>query len=181
MNDYYWLNDEAKLFLERGYLVEGESPKQRILDIAKHAENILGVEDFAVKFERYMAQGFYSLSSPIWANFGRGRGLPISCFSSFIPDSMEGILYKVGEVGIMSKMGGGTSGYFGAVRHRGAPISSGGTATGVHHQLSVFDSLEMFAVDLLRRIFRLIIPILKSFFTFVLMVIPYRIFQSVFV
>ena len=141
MNDYYWLNDEAKLFLERGYLIEGESPKQRILDIAKHAENILGVKDFAVKFERYMAQGFYSLSSPIWANFGRERGLPISCFSSFIPDSMEGILYKVGEVGIMSKMGGGTSGYFGDVRHRGAPISSGGTATGVHHQLSVFDSL----------------------------------------
>ena len=101
MNDYYWLNDEAKLFLERGYLIEGESPKQRILDIAKHAENILGVKDFAVKFERYMAQGFYSLSSPIWANFGRERGLPISCFSSFIPDSMEGILYKVGEVGIM--------------------------------------------------------------------------------
>jgi len=141
MNDYYWLNDEAKLFLERGYLIEGESAKQRILDIAKHAENILGVKDFAVKFERYMAQGFYSLSSPIWANFGRERGLPISCFSSFIPDSMEGILYKVGEVGIMSKMGGGTSGYFGDVRHRGAPISSGGTATGVHHQLSVFDSL----------------------------------------
>jgi len=141
MNDYYWLNDEAKLFLERGYLIEGESPKQRILDIAKHAENILGVQDFAVKFERYMAQGFYSLSSPIWANFGRERGLPISCFSSFIPDSMEGILYKVGEVGIMSKMGGGTSGYFGDVRHRGAAISSGGTATGVHHQLSVFDSL----------------------------------------
>jgi len=141
MTDYYWLNDEAKLFLERGYLLEGESPKQRILDIAKHAEKILGVEDFAVKFERYMARGFYSLSSPIWANFGRERGLPISCFSSYIPDNMEGILYKVGEVGIMSKMGGGTSGYFGAIRHRGSPISSGGTATGVHHQLSVFDSL----------------------------------------
>jgi len=141
MTDYYWLNDEAKLFLERGYLLEGESPKQRILDIAKHAEKILGVEDFAIKFERYMARGFYSLSSPIWANFGRERGLPISCFSSYIPDNMEGILYKVGEVGIMSKMGGGTSGYFGAIRHRGSPISSGGTATGVHHQLSVFDSL----------------------------------------
>ena len=38
-------------------------------------------------------------------------------------------------------MGGGSSGCFGDVRHRGAPISSGGTATGVHHQLSVFDSL----------------------------------------
>ena len=139
--EYYWLNSEAKLFLERGYLVEGETPKQRILDIANRAEKILGVENFAVKFENYMARGFYSLSSPIWSNFGRERGLPISCFSSYVPDSMEDILYKVGEVGIMSKMGGGTSGYFGAIRGRGAPISSGGSATGVHHQLCVFDSL----------------------------------------
>jgi ribonucleoside-diphosphate reductase alpha chain len=141
--DYYWLNEESKLFLERGYLIEGETPHQRIDDIAKRAAQILGLGygDFASKFKHYMARGYYSLSSPIWANFGRERGLPISCFSSFIPDSMEGILYKIGEVGIMSKMGGGTSGYFGAIRHRGAPISSGGTATGVHHQLSVFDSL----------------------------------------
>tara|TARA_R110000772_G_scaffold20140_4_gene55953 strand:- start:1407 stop:3053 length:1647 start_codon:yes stop_codon:yes gene_type:complete len=139
--EYYWLNSEAKLFLERGYLVEGETPKQRILDIANRAEKILGIENFAVKFENYMARGFYSLSSPIWSNFGRERGLPISCFSSYVPDSMEDILYKVGEVGIMSKMGGGTSGYFGAIRGRGAPISSGGSATGVHHQLCVFDSL----------------------------------------
>ena len=54
---------------------------------------------------------------------------------------MELILNKVSEVGTMSKVGGGTSGYFGAVRHRGAPISSGGNATGVHHQLTVFDAL----------------------------------------
>jgi ribonucleoside-diphosphate reductase alpha chain len=141
MKEYYWLNSESELFLERGYLVEGESPKQRILDIANKAEVILGVKNFATKFENYMARGFYSLSSPIWANFGRERGLPISCFSSYVPDNMEGILYKVGEVGIMSKMGGGTSGYFGDIRARGTPISSGGSATGVHHQLTVFESL----------------------------------------
>ena len=141
MKEYYWLNSESELFLKRGYLVEGESPKQRILDIANKAEVILGVKNFATKFENYMARGFYSLSSPIWANFGRERGLPISCFSSYVPDNMEGILYKVGEVGIMSKMGGGTSGYFGDIRARGTPISSGGSATGVHHQLTVFESL----------------------------------------
>jgi len=141
MTDYYWLNDESKLFLARGYLIEGETPQQRIQHIANTSEKILGVEGFAKKFENYMAKGFYSLSSPVWANFGRDRGLPISCFSSYVPDSMEEILYKVGEVGIMSKMGGGTSGYFGAIRPRGSPITSGGTATGVHHQLSVFDTL----------------------------------------
>ena len=54
---------------------------------------------------------------------------------------MEGILNKLSEVGTMSKVGGGTSGYFGDIRGRGAEISSGGNATGVHHQLTVFDSL----------------------------------------
>jgi ribonucleoside-diphosphate reductase alpha chain len=54
---------------------------------------------------------------------------------------MDDILYKVAEIGVMSKVGGGTSGYFGAIRPRGAKISSGGEATGVHHQLSVFESL----------------------------------------
>lgn len=138
---YEWLNTDSRTFLSRGYLNEGETPEQRIADIAQTAEKYLGIEGFAAKFEEYVARGFYSLSSPIWSNFGRSRGLPISCFGSYIPDDMEHILDKIGEVGTMSKVGGGTSAYFGAVRGRGVPISSGGSATGVHHQLTVFDSL----------------------------------------
>lgn len=138
---YEWLNTDSRTFLSRGYLNGGETPEQRIADIAQTAEKYLGIEGFAAKFEEYVARGFYSLSSPIWSNFGRARGLPISCFGSYIPDDMEHILDKIGEVGTMSKVGGGTSAYFGAVRGRGVPISSGGSATGVHHQLTVFDSL----------------------------------------
>tara|TARA_R110000772_G_scaffold65402_1_gene145963 strand:+ start:3798 stop:5444 length:1647 start_codon:yes stop_codon:yes gene_type:complete len=141
MNDIYWLNDDSRKFLERGYLLPGESPEQRIIDIAEKAQEYLGTEGWAEKFIGYMHRGFYSLSSPIWSNFGRDRGLPISCFGSYIPDDMEKILGKIAEVGTMSKVGGGTSAYFGDVRHRGAPISSGGAATGVHHQLTVFDAL----------------------------------------
>ena len=141
MKNYSWLNVDSKKFLKRGYLEEGETPEDRIETIAKTAEKYLKIKGFADKFTDYMARGFYSLSSPIWSNFGKDRGLPISCFGSFIPDDMEKILTKISEVGTMSKVGGGTSGYFGAVRHRGAPISSGGTATGVHHQLTVFDAL----------------------------------------
>ena len=142
MREYKWLNKDSRKFLERGYLEEGETPEQRIQDIADRAHTLLdSMPGFADKFVDYMSRGFYSLSSPIWSNFGRKRGLPISCFGSYIPDDMEQILYKIGEVGTMSKLGGGTSAYFGDVRGRGAPISSGGAATGVHHQLTVFDSL----------------------------------------
>tara|TARA_R110001592_G_scaffold2891_2_gene16264 strand:+ start:1480 stop:3126 length:1647 start_codon:yes stop_codon:yes gene_type:complete len=141
MSDIYWLNDDSRKFLERGYLLPNETPEQRIADIATKAQDYLGIEGWADKFIDYMHRGFFSLSSPIWSNFGRDRGLPISCFGSYIPDDMEKILGKIAEVGTMSKVGGGTSAYFGDVRHRGAEISTGGTSTGVHHQLTVFDAL----------------------------------------
>jgi ribonucleoside-diphosphate reductase alpha chain len=140
-SDIYWLNKDSRKFLQRGYLLEGETPEQRIHDIAKTAEKILDQKGFAKKFEDYMHRGFYSLASPIWSNFGRSRGLPISCFGSYIPDTMEGILEKVAEVGMMTKVGGGTSATFGSLRARGTPISSGGESTGSVHFMEMFESL----------------------------------------
>ena len=144
-SDIYWLNKDSRKFLQRGYLLEDETPEQRIHDIAKAAQKILveftGDTKFAKKFEDYMHRGFYSLASPIWSNFGRKRGLPISCFGSFVPDTMEGILEKVAEVGIMTKQGGGTSAYFGALRSRGTPISAGGESTGTVHFMELYDTL----------------------------------------
>ena len=141
MSDIYWLNKDSRKFLQRGYLLEGETAEGRILDIAKKAEEYLKLDGFATKFVEYMHKGFYSLSSPIWSNFGRYRGLPISCFGSYIPDDMSAILTKISEVGTMSKVGGGTSAYFGDVRHRGAAISSGGASVGIHPCMQMFDSL----------------------------------------
>jgi ribonucleoside-diphosphate reductase alpha chain len=144
-SNIYWLNKDSRKFLQRGYLLENETPEQRIQDIAKAAQKILveftGDTKFAKKFEDYMHRGFYSLASPIWSNFGRKRGLPISCFGSHIPDTMEGILEKVSEVGMMTKGGGGTSAYFGSLRGRGEPISSGGESTGTVHFMELFESL----------------------------------------
>lgn len=138
---YYWLNKDSRKFLERGYLLEGETAEHRIRDIADSAEQLLGITGFADKFEDYMSRGFYSLSSPVWSNFGRKRGLPISCFGSYVPDTMEGIMTKASEVAIMTKHGGGTSAYFGDVRGRGASISSGGESTGAVHFMELFDKL----------------------------------------
>ena len=138
---WYWLNEDSRKFLERGYLTEGETAEGRISEIANAAQKYLGFDGFADKFIDYMSRGFYSLSSPIWGNFGRARGLPISCFGSYIPDTMKGILGKLSEVGIMTKCGGGTSGYFGDLRGRGADISSGGTSTGSVHFMELYDKL----------------------------------------
>lgn len=139
MEKYKWLNNHSRLFLARDYLESGVSPEERIWQIAENAEKILGIKGFAEKFELYMSKGFYSLSTPVWTNFGNKRGLPVSCFGSYIPDTMEGILEKTAEVGIMSKIGGGTSGYFGALRPRGTKISVGGASSGPIHFMELFD------------------------------------------
>ena len=138
---WYWLNEDSRKFLERGYLADGESAEDRITQIANTAQRYLGFDGFAEKFINYMSRGFYSLSSPIWSNFGRTRGLPISCFGSYIPDTMSGILGKLSEVGIMTKCGGGTSGFFGDLRGRGSEISSGGASTGSVHFMELYDKL----------------------------------------
>lgn len=138
----YWLNEDSRKFLERGYLLNGETPEGRIRDIAEKAEAILQLKGFADKFEKYMLFGFYSLSSPIWSNFGRERGLPISCFGSYIEDTLESITgHKYSEISMMTKAGGGTSAYFGAVRGRGQPISTGGKSTGSVHFMELYEKL----------------------------------------
>ena len=77
--DFYWLNEESKTFLSRGYIPDGMTVQQRYRQIADAAENILKIPGFSDKFYNYLAKGYYSLSSPIIANFGLKRALPISC------------------------------------------------------------------------------------------------------
>lgn len=137
--NYYWLNEDARTFLARGYITE--TPEQRIKDIANTAENILNVKGFAKKFEDYMAKGYYSLSTPVWVNFGKAKGLPISCYGSNVDDTLDSILNGGRELGLMSKYGGGTSIFLGNIRRRGAPISTGGEADGPIHYAAMYDTI----------------------------------------
>jgi ribonucleoside-diphosphate reductase alpha chain len=79
MSEYVWLNDITRQFLGRDYLLEGHTVEDRVDVICDTAEKILSKPGFAEAFKANMKKGWYSLSSPIWANFGLKRGLPISC------------------------------------------------------------------------------------------------------
>ena len=138
---FEWLNEESRRFLSRGYQLEGETAEGRIRQIAEKAEEYLGVEGFADKFYTYMGRGYFSLSSPVWANYGLDRGLPVSCFGSYIEDTMGSILYTHAENGMLMKGGGGTSGYFGALRHRGAKITNSGESNGAVHFMQLYGTL----------------------------------------
>ena len=140
-NPFEWLNENSRKFLAAGYLGEGLCAEERIANIAKRAEGILQMPGFADKFYYYMSEGYYSLASPVWSNFGKERGLPISCFGSHIDDDIGNILYTQSEVGMMSKLGGGTSGYFGKIRPRGAAIKNNGEASGAVHIMRLFESM----------------------------------------
>lgn len=140
MEKYYWLNDESRTFLKRGYLLPGVEPEDRILEIAKKAEDILKIKGFAAKFENYMSRGFYSLSTPVWVNYGLdNRGLGISCFGITIQDDLSDILRSVSEIGTMTSNGGGTAGYMGNLRHRGSSIKRGGESGGPVHFMEMFE------------------------------------------
>lgn len=138
MERYSWLNKESREFLSRGYLKGGVTAEQRVRQICDTAEGILGIKGFSNKLEDYVAKGWVSFSSPIWANFGL-RALPISCFGSCVDDTVESLLGTNSEIGMMSKQGGGTSLYLGKLRHRGAPISTGGFSDGAVHFAGVTD------------------------------------------
>lgn len=101
--DFYWLNEESKTFLSRGYIPDGMTVQQRYRQIADAAENILNIPGFSDKFYNYLAKGYYSLSSPIIANFGLKRALPISCVTgdTWINTANGGKMAKDIQIGDM--------------------------------------------------------------------------------
>lgn len=138
---WYWINENTRAFMKRGYLVGEQTTEERVRYIAEFAEKTLGKEGFADKFEEYMSKGWISLATPVWANFGLDRGLPISCFGSYVADDMANILHTQAEVGMMSKYGGGCSAYFGDLRPRGAEILNNGYSSGPVHFMQLFEKI----------------------------------------
>lgn len=140
MNQPWWLNEESEQILNRGYLLKGESVKGAIDRIATAASKQLFRPELKEKFIEIIENGWMSLSSPIWANMGTERGLPISCFNVHVPDYIEGITHKLGEVIMQTKIGGGTSGYFGELRGRGTAVTDNGQSSGAVSFMKLFDT-----------------------------------------
>lgn len=138
---WYWVNENTRAFMSRGYLVDGQTTEERVRYIGEYAEKVLNKPGFAKKFEDYMSRGWISLATPVWANFGLKRGLPISCFGSFVADDMANILHTQAEVGMMSKYGGGCSAYFGDLRARGSEITQNGHSSGPVHFMQLFEKI----------------------------------------
>ena len=136
----WWFNEESEQVLNRGYLLQGETVEGAIERVADAAAKRLFRPEMKTKFKEVLEKGWMSWSSPVWANMGTERGLPISCFNVHVGDSVESITGKLGEVMMQTKLGGGTSGYFGELRPRGAAVTNNGKSSGAVSFMKMFDT-----------------------------------------
>ena len=142
-----WFTTAAwQMFREKYITDENPDIKTTYERIAKQAASRMDVDVDEMqiwenKFFDLMWKGWLAPSTPVLANMGAGRGCPVSCSGGYIGDSVYGFYESQKEAALLSKNGFGTSGYMGSIRPRGAPITSGGKASGI---LSVFkDFIQM--------------------------------------
>lgn len=153
MNVYEQLSEERKALQEQGlvpewyttagfqmfkdkyeYEVHGQSVRGQFRRIASTAASHLPLSIAELgesKFFDLLWKGWLSPSTPVLANTGTERGLPVSCSGGYIDDSIYGFYEHRLEVAMLTKNGFGTSGYLGGIRQRGSKISVGGKASGV--------------------------------------------------
>lgn len=127
----FWTTGGYQLFKEK-YLYQAANPREQYERIARTlAVHTPDPQKWFTKFFDIMWKGWLSPSTPILANTGTTRGLPVSCAGSFYPDSIDGIYKAKHETAMLTKYGFGTAGYLGDIRPRGAKISVGGKSVGV--------------------------------------------------
>lgn len=134
-----WMSKEAIDTLSRGYLYQGETPRGMYERVANQAAKLLDYPELSADILEMLWRGFLGLATPVASNFGTSRGLPISCYSNHVSDSVPSIYSHLKESAALSQHGGGVGTYFGDIRPAGAPISSGGKSTGIVPWMRQFD------------------------------------------
>ena len=96
--------------------------------------------DLAQRLYDYSSKGWFGFSTPILSNGGTTRGLPISCFLNYVPDSRGGLSSHYDENIWLASGGGGLGGYWGDVRSNGVSTANGSQSTGSIPFMHVVDS-----------------------------------------
>lgn len=149
-NIYEALSSERKVLQEQGllpdwyttggyqmfrdrYLYQAETPYEQYRRIARTAAKHMpeDKEMWEERFFQLLWKGWVSPSTPVLANMGTDRGMPVSCSGQVIDDSIFGFFDSLKETAVLTQEGFGTSGYLGAIRQRGSKIARGGRASGV--------------------------------------------------
>jgi len=139
-----WMNDEGFRTLKGGYLLLGETPKDMYRRVARAAASYYrDSKKWEEKFYEVMWKNWLCPASPVLSNLGSTRGLPISCNSIHVHDSVDSIFWKNHELAMLSKNGAGVGIYLGDIRGRGAAINGNGKSEGVIPWAKVFDTTTL--------------------------------------
>jgi len=113
-----FLSEQAYTLLKDYYCRDGEDPQ----DAYARAAMAFCKSDYelAQRIYDYASKGWFMFSSPILSNAPalgeKVRGLPISCFLSYVPDTLEGLIGHSTELRWLSVKGGGVGGHWSDIR-----------------------------------------------------------------
>lgn len=155
--DWAWITPVTINTMKRGYLqgeVTDENAREKIIERALELVDI--VEKRHKRKMPWLAygirRGWLSPASPMWANLGTERGLPISCNGTYMSDNMESILAGIAEIGQMTQKGAGTSVYMSNLRAFDSLIRGGGKSQGpVHFAALVQETVNIISQAGVRR------------------------------
>jgi ribonucleoside-diphosphate reductase alpha chain len=138
-----WANTEEYVkTITNGYLINNETPKEAYKRVCRAVTNRLNqTKAFEDKLFSYIWNNWLCLATPVLANTGTDRGLPISCFGVDVGDSIQDIGMKNLEMMLLAKHGGGVGIGMNMLRPAGSPIAnSNGTTDGVVPFCKIYDS-----------------------------------------
>lgn len=165
--DYLLSMDAIKTLKERYMLPGEESPQEAF---ARAATAFSHNEAMAQRIYDYASKQWFMFATPVLANapvrerwidregelywqgnlspqcYQKARGMPISCFLNYVPDSLGGIGEHWIENMYLASQGGGIGGHWSSVRSDGAATSKGSASNGIIPFIKVVDS-EMGAVS----------------------------------
>ena len=112
------LSEQARTLLTSYYCRDGEDPQDAY---ARAATAFCKADyDLAQRIYDYASKGWFMFSSPILSNAPAAgekiRGLPISCFLSYVPDTLDGLIGHSTELRWLSVKGGGVGGHWSDIR-----------------------------------------------------------------
>jgi ribonucleoside-diphosphate reductase alpha chain len=137
------LTDFGKATLAERYLLPGEGPQDAFARVARaYADD----KAHAQRLYDYMSKLWFVPATPVLANGGATRALPISCFLNEVADSMAGITETWNENIAISSNGGGIGSLWGNVRSIGEKVGINGKTTGIVPFIVVQDAMTR-AID----------------------------------
>ena len=113
------LSEQAHKLVKDYYCKDGENSPQQAYARAAVAY-CYGDMDLAQRIYEYVSKGWFMFASPVLSNAPKpdekAKALPISCFLTYVPDSLEGLIDHTAELRWLSVKGGGVGGHWSDIR-----------------------------------------------------------------